>query len=36
MPLGIDIGAEGPEEIAISVIAKLIAVKNKIETTCKK
>lgn len=34
MPLGIDIGAEGPEEIAISVIAKLIAVKNKTETTC--
>jgi xanthine/CO dehydrogenase XdhC/CoxF family maturation factor len=31
MPMGITIGAEGPEEIAISILAKLIAVKNKIE-----
>ena len=30
MPMGIDIKAEGPEEIALSIIAKLIAVKNKI------
>ena len=31
MPMGIGIGAEGPEEIAVSILAKLIAVKNKIE-----
>jgi xanthine dehydrogenase accessory factor len=30
MPMGIDIGAEGPEEIALSILSKLIAVKNKI------
>ena len=30
MPMGIDIFAEGPEEIAISILAKLIEVKNKI------
>jgi len=30
MPMGIEIGADGPEEIAISVIAKLLSVKNKI------
>ena len=29
MPMGIDIGAEGPEEIALSILAGLIAVKNK-------
>lgn len=29
MPMGIDIGAEGPEEIALSILAKIIAVKNK-------
>lgn len=29
MPIGFDIGAEGPEEIAISIMAKLIAVKNR-------
>jgi xanthine dehydrogenase accessory factor len=29
MPMGIDINAEGPEEIAISVLAKLIEVKNE-------
>lgn len=29
MPMGVDIGAEGPEEIAISILAKMIAVKNK-------
>jgi len=28
MPMGIEINAEGPEEIAISIIAKLINVKN--------
>ncbi len=28
MPMGISINAEGPEEIAISILAKLIAVKN--------
>jgi xanthine dehydrogenase accessory factor len=30
MPMGIDIEAETPEEIAISILAKLIAVKNKV------
>ncbi|MBI4944863.1 MAG: XdhC family protein [Bacteroidetes bacterium] len=30
MPMGIDIDAEGPEEIALSILGKLIAVKNKI------
>lgn len=30
MPMGIDIGAEGPEEIAFSILAKLIAIKNKV------
>ncbi len=29
MPMGIAIGAECPEEIAISILAKMIAVKNK-------
>ena len=29
MPMGIDIKAQGPYEIAISIIAKLIEVKNK-------
>lgn len=28
MPMGININAEGPEEIAISILAKLIAIKN--------
>lgn len=28
MPMGLDIGAETPEEIAISILAKLIATKN--------
>jgi len=31
MPMGINIGAEGPEEIAISILSKIIAVKNKIK-----
>jgi xanthine dehydrogenase accessory factor len=31
VPMGIDIGAEGPDEISISILAKLLAVKNKIE-----
>jgi len=30
MPMGIDIGAEGPEEIALSILGKLIMVKNKV------
>lgn len=30
MPMGLDIGAEGPEEIALSILSKLIAVKNKV------
>jgi xanthine dehydrogenase accessory factor len=30
MPMGIDIAGEGPAEIAISILAKLIQVKNKI------
>ena len=32
MPMGWDIGAEDPEEIAISVLAKLIEVKNNLRT----
>lgn len=28
MPMGFDIGAEGPDEIALSILAKLVAVKN--------
>ncbi|MBP9151770.1 MAG: XdhC family protein [Flavobacteriales bacterium] len=30
MPMGIHIGAESPEEIAVSILAKLIQVKNKL------
>ena len=30
MPMGIDISADGPEEISISILAKLLSVKNKI------
>ena len=28
MPMGLNIGAEGPDEIALSILAKLVAVKN--------
>jgi xanthine/CO dehydrogenase XdhC/CoxF family maturation factor len=31
MPMGIDIGAESPEEIALSILCKLVAVKNHVE-----
>lgn len=31
MPMGIDIGAEGPNEIALSIIAKLIAERNRLK-----
>ena len=30
MPMGIQIGAETPEEIAVSILAKLISVKNRV------
>lgn len=30
MPMGLNINAEGPEEIALSILAKLIAVKNNL------
>jgi xanthine dehydrogenase accessory factor len=30
MPMGLDIGADGPDEISISILAKLLSVKNKI------
>lgn len=29
MPMGFDIGAESPEEIAVSILARLISIKNK-------
>ena len=29
MPMGLDIGADGPDEISISILAKLLSVKNK-------
>ena len=32
MPMGIEIGADGPDEIAVSIMARLIAVKNKINS----
>ncbi len=28
-PVGVDIGAEGPEQIALSIVAEILAVKNK-------
>ena len=31
MPMGVDINAEGPEEIAVSIMARLIEVKNKVQ-----
>ncbi|HRH66748.1 MAG TPA: XdhC family protein, partial [Bacteroidia bacterium] len=30
MPMGIPIGAETPEEIALSILARMIAVKNSL------
>lgn len=30
MPMGIDIGAEGPDEIALSILAKIVGVKNNV------
>ncbi len=30
MPMGLDIGADNPDEISISILAKLIAVKNQV------
>jgi xanthine dehydrogenase accessory factor len=30
MPMGLNIGAESPEEIAISILAKLIEIKNSL------
>lgn len=35
MPMGVPIAAEGPEEIAISILARLIEVKNKISRSAK-
>lgn len=32
MPMGIPIGADGPDEISISILAKLLSVKNKIKS----
>jgi len=29
IPMGIDIGSQTPQEIAISIMAQIIAVKNK-------
>ena len=29
MPMGVNIGADGPDEISISILAKLLSVKNK-------
>ena len=31
MPMGINISAEGPDEIAISILAKLIRVKHQLK-----
>lgn len=31
MPMGIEVNAEGPNEIAVSILAKLIEVKNKVK-----
>ena len=34
MPMGLYIGAEGPDEISISILAQLISVKNKKNAAC--
>jgi xanthine dehydrogenase accessory factor len=31
-PIGLSIGAEGPEEIAVSVVSQLIAIQNAVKT----
>ena len=35
MPMGINIGAEGPDEIALSILAKIISIKNYKTTSLK-
>ena len=34
MPMGVDIGAEGPREIAISILARLIETRNRKKSSC--
>lgn len=36
MPMGLDIGAEGPDEIAVSILSKIISVKNRRTAWAKK
>lgn len=33
-PIGLDIGAETPEEIAVAIVAEIIEVKNRAQRTC--